>query len=61
DNARPHIAHATLVLASWKFQVLPRPPYSSDLAPSDFHIFTEVKRTLKGIHLKSDGEVLRPK
>jgi len=31
-----------------KFEVLSHPPYSPDLAPSDFHFFPHFKRDLKG-------------
>jgi transposase len=58
DNARPHTACATIdALETLKFEVLSHPPYSSDLAPSDFHFFPHLKRDLKGIHFTSDEEV----
>ena len=40
DNARPHIAKPvkdTLEVLGW--DVLPHPPYSPDVAPSDYHLF----------------------
>ncbi|KAG5325253.1 MOS1T transposase, partial [Pseudoatta argentina] len=40
DNARPHVAKPV------KTSVLPHPPYSPDIAPSDFHLFT---RRLPGL------------
>jgi transposase len=33
------------------------PPYSPDLAPSDFSLFSKLKETLKGQHFLSDAEV----
>jgi len=37
DNARPHTAHATAnLLEPWCWEILEHPPYSPDLAPSDF-------------------------
>jgi len=36
-----------------KFEVLSHPPYSPDLAPSDFHFFPHLKRT----HFTADDEV----
>jgi len=50
DNARPHTARAMIdALETLKFQVLSRPPYRPDLAPSDFHFFPHLKRNLKGL------------
>ena len=40
-----------------KFEVLSLPPYSPDLAPSDFHFSSHLKRNLKGTHFTSDDEV----
>jgi transposase len=58
DNARPHIARATIdALETPKFEVLSHSPYSPDLAPSDFHFFPQLKRDLKGTHFTSDDEV----
>jgi len=55
DNARPHNARATIeALETLKFEVLSHPPYSTDLAPSDFHFFPHLKRDLKGTHFTSD-------
>jgi len=39
------------------FSVLPHPPYSSDLAPSDFHLFPKLKEHLKGQRFSCDEEV----
>ena len=50
--------HATIdALETLKFEVPSHPPYSSDLAPSDFHFFPHLKRDLKGTHFTSDDEV----
>jgi len=40
-----------------KVEVLSHPPYSPDLALSDFHFLTHLKRDLKGTHFTSDDEV----
>jgi len=57
-NARPQTARATIdALETLKFEVLFHPPYSPDLAPSDFHFFPHLKRDLKGTHFTSDDEV----
>jgi transposase len=58
DNARPHTARAAIdALEMLKFEVLSHPPYSPDLAPSDFHFFPHLKRDLKRTHFTSDDEV----
>ena len=40
------------------FQCLDHPPYSPDLAPSDYHLFSGLKKQLKGRHFSSDVEVI---
>ena len=44
-------------MTSLKFTVVPHPPYSPDLAPSDFWLFPNLKEALKGQHFLSDAEV----
>jgi len=59
DNAPAHQALATLKkLAYLGFQYLDHPPYSLDLAPSDYHLFPGLKKQLKGRHFSSDTEVI---
>jgi hypothetical protein len=36
----------------------PHPPYSPDLAPSDFYLFEDVKRCLTGISFEDADQVL---
>jgi len=45
-------------LAYLDFQCLDHPPYSPDLAPSDYHLFPVLKKQLKGRHFSSDAEVI---
>ncbi|UYV74318.1 hypothetical protein LAZ67_11002999 [Cordylochernes scorpioides] len=40
------------------FELLPHAPYSPDLAPFDFHLFPHLKKSLSGIHFRSDEEVI---
>jgi len=48
DNAPAHRALATQKkLAYLGFQCLDHPPYSPDLAPSDYHLFPELKKTIE--------------
>ena len=47
DNARPHVAIPVknyLEKSGWG--VLPHPPYSPDLAPSDYHLFRSMQNAL---------------
>ena len=46
-------------LAYLGFQCIDHPPYSPDLAPSDYHLFRGLKKKLlKGRHFSSDAEVI---
>lgn len=48
DNARPHIAKLTLKkISELGWEVLPHPPYSPDLAPSDFYLFRALQQFMK--------------
>ncbi len=49
DNAKPHTAKITkakIKELGWK--LLPHPPYSPDLAPSDFHLFLSMANDQRG-------------
>ncbi len=49
DNASPHTSRITrLYLLLTGFRVLRHPPYSPDLAPSDYWFFHRVKKALRG-------------
>ncbi len=49
DNARPHTAHKTLLaIEQLGFELLPHPPYSPDLAPSDYWLFGEMAKHARG-------------
>ena len=48
DNARPHVAKSTrekLLQLGWV--TLPHPPYSPDLAPTDYHLFRSLSDHLR--------------
>ncbi|KAG5307640.1 MOS1T transposase, partial [Pseudoatta argentina] len=47
DNARPHVAKPVKTyLETLKWEVLPHPLYSLDIAPSDFHLFRSMAHGL---------------
>ena len=59
DNVPAHQALATQKkLAYLGFQCLDHPPYSPDLAPSDYHLFPGLKKQVKGRRFLSDAEVI---
>ena len=59
DNAPAHGALATQKkLAYLGFKYLYHPPYSPDLAQSDYHLFPRLKKQLESRHFSSDAEVV---
>jgi histone-lysine N-methyltransferase SETMAR len=49
DSARPHVVITTLgKLRELKWEVLSYPPYSPDLAPSDYHLLRSHQNSLDG-------------
>lgn len=58
DNARPHTSLVTRQkLTELNWEVLPHPPYSPDLAPSDYHLFRSLQNSLNGKNFDSDEAV----
>ena len=60
DNARTHTSLKTvehIVKLGWT--VVSHPPYSPDLAPSDFHLFGLMKDGLCGQHFPSYDAVVQ--
>lgn len=59
DNAP---AHASAIVAAKLleigFQLVPHPPYSPDLAPSDYYLFPNLKKWLAGQRFCSNEEVI---
>jgi len=45
-------------LAYLGFQCLDHPPYSLDMAPSEYYLFPGMKKQLKSRHFASDAEVI---
>ncbi|KAM8703159.1 hypothetical protein ACLKA7_007868 [Drosophila subpalustris] len=59
DNAPSHKSMKTMAkLHELGFELLPHPPYSPDLAPSDFFLFSDLKRMLAGKKFSADEEVI---
>lgn len=58
DNARPHAANRTQdLIREFGWEQLDHPPYSPDLAPSDYHMFLHLKKHLAGVRHDDDDEV----
>lgn len=59
DNAPVHTAQiAQAAIAECGFTQLRHPPYSPDLAPSDYYLFGNLKKHLRGKRFSSDQEVI---
>ncbi|CAK9811774.1 Histone-lysine N-methyltransferase SETMAR [Anthophora quadrimaculata] len=58
DNARPHTAQMTVAkLQELELELLHHPPYSPDLAPTDYHFFRNLDNFLIGKKFNSDNAV----
>jgi histone-lysine N-methyltransferase SETMAR len=59
DHASPHPARTSLeCLKKFRIRSIDHPPYSPDLAPSDFHLFGKLKGTFAGREFASTEELL---
>lgn len=57
DNARPHSARLTKkLLDDFGWEVLDHPPYSPDIAASDFYLFRCLQNDLQGIRFDDEKE-----
>ena len=62
DNARQHVASVVKTyLERRNWQGLPRPPYSADNAPSDYHFFRAMPHGLAEQHFTSYEGCKRPR
>ncbi|EYC34124.1 hypothetical protein Y032_0001g258 [Ancylostoma ceylanicum] len=60
DNARPHISKKSYEkLTALVIDLVPHPPYSPDLAPSDYHVFRSTQTFFAGKKFKDRAEVKR--
>ena len=49
---------ATSTAEECGYEILPHPPYSPDLAPSDYFLFPNLKSYMKGKRFDSDEDVI---
>ena len=58
NNARPHVAkYVETYLETLKWQVLPHPPYSLDIAPSDYYLFRSMAHALADQQFRSYEDI----
>jgi histone-lysine N-methyltransferase SETMAR len=58
DNARPHVAKAVATkLNSFGWELLPHPPYSPDIAPSDYHLFLSLSNGIRNRNFENEQEL----
>ncbi|EGI68665.1 Mariner Mos1 transposase, partial [Acromyrmex echinatior] len=59
DNAPSHTSLKAMVkLDQLRFELVAHPPYSPDLASSDYYLFPKLKRWLQGKKFTSNEEVI---
>ena len=59
DNARVHTCNvAKDAVERNGYELIPHPAYSPDLAPSDFFLFPNLKKDIRGLNFRSDEEVV---
>ena len=59
DNARAHTANVTDLLRRWRWKILEQPPYSPDMCPCDYDLFTKMKEPLRGIRYNTREAIIR--
>ena len=58
DNARVHTCKVAMDAVERNgYELIPHPAYSPDLAPSNFFLFPNLKKDIRGLHFRSDEEV----
>jgi hypothetical protein len=58
DNARPHTVNMTkAAIQELDWEIPPHPPYSPDLAPSDYPLFCSLSNNLRGVSFNNDAEL----
>ena len=59
DNARAHTCKVAMAAVERNgYELIPHPAYSPDLAPSGFFLFPNLKKDIRGLHFRSDEEVV---
>ena len=59
DNAKVHTCKVAIdAVERHGYELIPHPAYLPDLAPSDFFLFPNLKKDIRGPHFRSDEEVV---
>ena len=59
DNARVPTCKVAMDALEWNgYELIPHPAYSPDLTPSDFFLFPNLKKDVRGLHFRSDEEAM---
>ena len=59
DNARVHTCKVAMdAVERNAYELIPHPICSPELAPSDFFLFPNLKKDIRGLHFRSDEEVV---
>ena len=57
DNARVHTSKVAVdAVGRNGYELIPHPAYSPDLAPSDFFLFPNLRKNIRGCYFRSDEE-----
>jgi histone-lysine N-methyltransferase SETMAR len=58
DNSSVHTSHKIITfLTNNAIETVPHPPYSPDLAPCDFYLFSHLKSDIRGQRFSTDNEL----
>ena len=59
DNARVHTCKIAMDAVERNgYKLIPHPTYSLDLAPSDYFLFPNLKKDIRGSHFRSNEDVV---
>ena len=59
NNARVHTCKVAMDAVEQNgYKLIPHPAYLPDLAPSDFFLFPNLKKDIRGLHFRSDEDVV---
>jgi hypothetical protein len=58
ENTRPHTENITkAAIQELDWEIISHPPYSPDLALSDWHLFRSLSNNLRGVSFNTDAEL----